>query len=104
VVANRKLTESVIHNYGKIEERTITHQIVISFTTSSELQTVLPNLVKQSMEFTDLIDFKRCHLIEIGTYGLIYKRRYTLRTAEYDTHLQIQEKMLMNVLKRIEQE
>jgi hypothetical protein len=27
-----------------------------------------------------------------------------LRTAEYDTHLQIQEKMLMNVLKRIEQE
>lgn len=104
VIANRKLTESVIHNYGKIKERTITHKIVISFTTSSTLQTALPNLIKQSMEFTNLIDFKRCHLIEIGSYGLIYKRRYTLRTSEYDTHLQIQEKVLMNVLEKIEQE
>lgn len=103
VIANRKLTESMIHNYGKIDERTITHEVVVSFDTAPQLQTAIPNLIKQSMEFSELIDFKRCHLIEIGKYGLIYKRRYTLRTAEYDTHLQIQEKILMNILERIEQ-
>ena len=102
VIANRKLTESVLHNYWKINLRTNTLWCMVSLKTSAKNQTRIPNIIKKSCEFSELINFQRCHLIKIWEYGLEYQRRYTLQTSDYNTHLQIQEKILMNVLAEFE--
>jgi small-conductance mechanosensitive channel len=102
VIANRKLTDSVIHNYWKINERTITQNCVVSFNTTWEQQTLIPNLIKEACTFSDIIEFQWCHLIKIWEYGLEYQRRYSLKSNDYNTHLQIQEKVLMNTLASFE--
>lgn len=98
VIANRKLTESIIHNYWKIDQRTITQNCTVSFITSSAHQTLIPNIVHEACSFSEIIEFHWCHLTNIWDYGLEYQRRYSLKSNDYNTHLQIQEKILMNIL------
>lgn len=104
VIANRKLTDSIIHNYGKIDERTITQNCVVSFSSTAQQQTQIPNLIKEACTFSGIIEFQRCHLIKIWEYGLEYQRRYCLKSNDYNTHLQIQEKVLMNTLESFSKE
>jgi hypothetical protein len=64
-VANRKLTDSIIHNYGKIHVRTITQDFSVPFDISESHQTAIPNIVKKACSFSELIEFQWCHLTKI---------------------------------------
>ena len=102
VVANRKLTEAVIHNFWTIQSRTLTWTFTIKNSTSSEKTWEIIHDLKDIFEFSDILELQRVHCTWLTQYGIEYMYRYTLSTNDYQTHLQIQSRILQEIIEYLE--
>jgi len=103
VIANRTLTDSMIHNYGKMDHRTITMEFMISPDTKHAEVGKIPDYIRELFINYDgicewWVELVRVYLTDISGFWNTYKYRYTINTKDYEAYLQVQQQINLDIL------
>lgn len=91
VVANRKLTNDTIRNYGVMQHRSLIKKFQVEYETDPELLAKIPEYVAEV--FADLSDetvvvtLDRVHFTNLDDSWLEFTYKYTLSMRDYDIYL-----------------
>ena len=104
VISNRKLTESFLHNYKKMEKRRV------NFEVSVESKTPIKKLEKGKKLINDIIDKEenaepvRAHLTYFNGNSWTYEITYHVTTKSYEKYLTAQEDIILAIRKAFDKE
>jgi small-conductance mechanosensitive channel len=90
VVSNRQLTESIVHNYKKMEQRRVVFTFGVRNETPNEKLKKIPAIIKGIIDKVELTKFDRAHFIRFGDFSLIFEVVYYVKTRDYNKHMDIQ--------------
>ena len=103
-IHNRVLTDSIIHNFGRINERRATLAIGIIYETPVEKVRKVPELLKKAVESVDMVRFDRAFFVKFGAYSLDYELVFWVQTSDYNVYLQKIQEVNLNIMRLFEQE
>ena len=105
IIPNKDLTESVLHNYGRIKHRRIAFNIGIRYETPNEkikkAKEIILSTIKNApdVERVDRVFFK-----SFGDFALVFEIVYFMNTSDYKTYLATQEKINLKIKEKFEKE
>lgn len=97
VISNRELTTAKIQNFGKAKERRALFKIGVIYETPQEKLIEIPDLLKRIIQQEELARFDRVHFVEFGDFSLNFEISFYVKTPDYKTFLDIQEKILFKI-------
>lgn len=98
VFSNKELTESRIHNYGRMSRRRVEFRFGVELDTSLGKIKKLNGLIKKSLEKIKDITVDRIHFKSLGDYSFIFEVVYFLPTGDYNTYMDIQQEINYSIL------
>lgn len=104
VCSNKDLTNSRLHNYGRMQKRRVVFKIRVVYQLSAQQLKEIPALVKDIIESHDKIQFDRGHFIELGKSSLDFEFVYYLLTTDYSVFMNTQQEILLSVFEAFEKE
>ena len=102
IVANSKLTSSVLHNYKRMETRRIVFNLGVTYQTKSKLLKTIPGVIKSIIEKQELAKFDRAHFQSFGNSSLNYEVVYFIMSADYTKYMDTQEKINVEIYEQFE--
>ena len=99
VCSNKDLTDSRVHNYGKMVKRRIIFKIGIVYQTSPEILEEIPALVENIIKQTEDVQFDRCHLMDLGPSKLDFEVVYFILTSDYLVYMDRQHAILLSIFR-----
>lgn len=104
VVSNKKLTESVLHNYKKMDKRRITFIVgVDAKTTISKLERG-KKIIEEVIDKDEDTELLRAHIKDFNGNSWEYEIAYNIVTKEYTRYLDAQERINLNIRKLFDKE
>lgn len=100
VMSNADLTDAVVQNFKKLEERRHAFEIGVIYKTSQEKIEMIPDIIKNIINEIDGLRFDRSHFKTFGDSALIYETVYFAETADYNEFMNMHQKMNFEI-KRI---
>lgn len=97
VCSNKDLTDSRVHNYGKMVKRRVVFKIGIVCQTSPETLKRIPTLVENIIKETEDVQFDRCHLMELGASKLDFEVVYFILSSDYLIYMDRQQAILLSI-------
>lgn len=104
VIANSNLTGSRIHNYKRLESRRVLFTLGVVYGTSVEMIRSIPNMIKEIIEREELTRFDRTHFSSYGDFSLNFEVVYFVDTADYNTYMDILQRINVAIYDRFLQE
>lgn len=104
VISNKELTESRIHNYGRMKRRRVPFNIGVTYDTSSAKLKKIPGIIKSAINKVKLADFDRAHFKEFGDFSLKFEIVYYVNSGDYNKYMDVQQKINLEIKKRFEKE
>lgn len=104
VIPNRKLTETTVQNYGKIERRRASFTFGVVYETSSEKLRKIPGIVKEIIEKQKLAEFDRTHFKTFGDFSLNFDVVFYFNSSDYAQYLDAQQEINFKLKERFEKE
>lgn len=95
VVPNRKLTSTMVSNFGRMTERRVAFGFGVTYETPTEKMRKIPDMVRKIIEAQDMTRFDRVHFKELAASSLNYEVVYFLKTKEYATYLDTHQTILL---------
>ncbi len=102
VFSNKELTNSIIHNYKKMERRRVVFHIGVIYQTTSEQLKVIPGLVKEIIESQTDVTFDRAHFYNYGNSSLDFEFVYYVIGADYTKYMDIQQAINLKIFEEFE--
>lgn len=102
VLSNKQLTDSALHNYGKMHRRRAVHHIGFEYGTESEKLEQFKKDIEEIVDAEDLATFDRCHFQSFGDSALIHELVYFAETAEYMDYVDLEHRVNMAIKKYCE--
>ncbi|MFW5704978.1 MAG: mechanosensitive ion channel family protein [Nanoarchaeota archaeon] len=99
---NKTLTESNIHNYGKMKRRRVAFSIGVTYDTTYNKLIKGKEILKQVLEDVENATPDRVHFKSYGDFNLNYEIVYYVETPDYVQYMNIQEKINLEIKKRFE--
>ena len=99
VCSNKDLTDSRVHNFGKMVKRRVVFKIGVAYQISPETLKEIPNLVKSIIDHTENVQFDRCHLMDLGPSKLDFEVVYYILTDDYSMYMDRQHVILLAIFK-----
>jgi len=103
VFSNKELTESRIHNFGKMSRRRIEFRFGIEYDTPLEKIKKVNDIIKQSIQKVKGTTLDRSHFKSFGDFSLIFEVVYFIPTSDYNVYMDAQEtinQFLIELLKK----
>ncbi|HLC79812.1 MAG TPA: mechanosensitive ion channel family protein [archaeon] len=104
VIANKELTESRIHNFGRMSERRIEFKFGVIYETPLAKLKKINGIVKKSIEKIRGARVDRVHFKKFGGYSLDFEAVYYLPTSDYNAYMDAQEAVNHSLFEQFERE
>ena len=101
VVANADLLKSRIHNYRRLAERRVVLTFKLAQDTDPAAASRIPALLREIVERQKPVRFDRAHLSRIADWSLEYEVVYFVLSPDFNTHMNIQQQINVDVLERL---
>lgn len=104
VFSNKDLTDSRLHNFGRMERRRIKFEFGVTYQTPTEQLKKIPDYVKAIIEKQTVVDFDRGHFKGFGDSSLDFEFVYYVQSSEYQTYMDNQQVILLAVFEKFANE
>ncbi len=104
VVSNRELTETRVHNYGKMQKRRVLFTFGITYDTPVSKMKKIPKIVENAVKSQKDAEFDRAHFKEFGESGLNYEAVYYILSADYNRYMDIHQEINLGIKEKLEKE
>lgn len=104
IVANSKLTNTVVHNFKRLERRRVILKLGVTYQTPLEKLEAIPELVKSIITKNELVEFDRGHFANYGDFSLNFEFVYFILSSDYKTYMDIQQKINFDIYHEFEKE
>jgi len=104
IFANSDLLSSRIRNYKRMEERRVVFTLRLDYSTPPEVVERVPQLLRQVIEPQKNAAFDRAHLQSYTDAGLQFEVVYLVNTADFATHVAVQNAINMEIYRRFRAE
>lgn len=104
VFANSDLSRARIRNYKRMQERRIVVQFGVEYGTPAAKLEAIPAMVKETIEGIEGLRFDRSHFKGYGAYSLDFETVFYVLSPEYAFYMDRQQRLLLTIYRRFEQE
>jgi small-conductance mechanosensitive channel len=104
VISNKKLTETILHNYRKMKRRRIGFELIVDNNTSTKKLEKIPQIIKDIVNNIGSAEFDRAFFREFGDYGLVFDIVYYVKSKKYSKYIDVHQKINLEIKKRFEKE
>lgn len=104
VVSNKKLTDSSVDNFRRMEKRRIVFGFGIAYETPVEKVKEIPTMIAKISEKIENIKLSRVHFKEFGDFSLNFEVVYVVQSASYDEYMDVQQIMNLAIMENFEKE
>lgn len=99
VISNKELTNVRVNNNSRLKRRRVVIRFGVDYETPPEKLEAIPTLVKELIAGHEATEFDHAHLVQFGDWGVIYEVVYFVTTADNPLHLDIQQAVLLGIMK-----
>ena len=104
IFSNGDLLRSRIRNLKRMAERRVVVRFGVVYRTPVEKLARVPELVRRLVEAREQLRFDHAHLIRLGDSSLDFEVVYFVLSSDAQLHLDLQQKILLELLRRLEEE
>ncbi|MEO6869894.1 MAG: hypothetical protein ABI168_09630, partial [Ginsengibacter sp.] len=104
ICSNKDLTDSRVHNFGRMQKRRVVFKIGVVYQTSAEQLKKIPVLVKNIIDSVSEVAFDRGHFISLGSSSLDFEFVYYILSADYALYMNKQQEILLAIFETFEKE
>ena len=97
IVSNSKLTNSLVHNYKRMEKRRVVFNIGVTYQTTAEQLKAIPEIVKNIIAKNEYAQFDRGHFQSFGDSSLKFEFVYFILTADYTIYMDVQQNINLEI-------
>ena len=100
VFSNKDLTDSRLHNFGRMQRRRVKFEFGVTFNATAEQLKSIPIIVKAIIEKQEDIEFDRGHFKNFGASSLDFEFIYYVQSSEYSIYMDRQQAILVEVYEK----
>lgn len=104
VVSNKELTNTRVHNYGKMSKRRVVFEFGVTYDTPTEKLEKIPATVKKIIESAELTTFDRAHFKKFGSSALNFEAVYYLDSGDYAKYMDVQQAINLGIVKAFQKD
>ena len=105
IIPNKELTETVLHNYGRIKHRRIAFSLGIRYETPNEKVVKAKKIIEEAIKEAPNVErLDRVYFKTFGDFALIFDIVYFMNTSDYKAYLETQEKINLKIKEEFEKE
>ena len=104
IISNSNLTSSRIHNFKRLESRRVVFSIGVVYGLPLEKLKMIPGIIKQIVEKSELVRFDRVHFNRYGDFSLDYEVVFFVDTPDYNTYMDILQQINFDIYEKFESE
>ena len=104
VFSNTDLIQSRIRNYKRMTERRIVFLIDVVYQTPYDKLCNIPVMIKEIIDSQKFVRFDRAHFKEFADSSLKFEVVYYISSPDYNTYMDIQQNINLDIFKRFQQE
>ncbi len=104
IIANTDLLKSRLRNYGRMLERRVVFQLLITYETPRDKLERIPGIVRAIIDGQADTRFDRCHFANFGHSSLEYEAVYYVLSADYNRYMDIQQEINFRIYDAFDQE
>ena len=104
IISNSNLTSSRIHNFKRLESRRVVFSIGVVYGLPLEKLKLIPGIIKQIVEKSELVRFDRVHFNRYGDFSLDYEVVFFVDTPDYNTYMDILQQINFGIYEKFESE
>lgn len=104
ICSNKDLTDSRVHNFGRMEKRRVIFKIGVVYQTTPDQLKKIPGLVKNIIESISEVTFDRGHFMSLGSSSLDFEFVYYILSSDYTVYMNKQQEILLEVFETFEKE
>ena len=104
VFSNNDLLSSRIRNYKRMSERRVVFGLGVIYQTTSEQLEKIPTYIHEIIEKQNNVRFDRAHFKGFGNFSLDFEVVYWVKSADYNTYMDIQQAINIAIFNRFAQE
>ncbi len=104
ICSNTDLTGSRIQNYKTMEQRRVLFTLGVTYDTPHEKLAKIPSILKDVIEKVECTQFGRAHFVSYGDFSLNYETAYFILSSDYDTYMDIHQKVNLGIKEAFEKE
>ncbi len=97
IVSNSKLTNSLVHNYKRMEKRRVVFNIGVTYQTTAEQLKAIPDIVKNIIAKNESAQFDRGHFQSFGDSSLKFEFVYFILTPDYVVYMDVQQNINLEI-------
>ncbi|MCA9371033.1 MAG: mechanosensitive ion channel family protein [Candidatus Peregrinibacteria bacterium] len=97
VISNTELTTARVRNYKKMHKRRIQFSIGVTYDTTPEKLRLVNDIVKQSIEGMEHVEFDRSHFKTFGDSALLFEVVYFMLISDYAVYMNAQQEMNLKI-------
>lgn len=100
IFSNKDLLESRVHNFKRMIKRRLVLRFGVLYNTPANLLRQIPNEVQSLVSQLALVEFDRCHLVNLGESSLDFELVFFVQDAEYKTAADLQQEILILMIEK----
>lgn len=104
VISNKKLTDSSVENFRRMEKRRSTFAFGILYETPLEKVKEIPNMVVSIVEKVENAKLDRVHFKTFGASSLDFEVVFTMRVPGYSEYMDAQQEINLEIMEKFEKE
>ncbi len=104
VFSNGDLLRSRLHNYKHLVERRVVLAFGVVYETAADTLAAIPDMVAEAVRAESNARFDRAHFKALGASSLDFEAVYYVLDAEYAVHMDVQQRVLLALVRRFEAE
>ncbi len=97
ICSNTDLTNSRLHNYKRMEKRRIVFTLGVTYDTTHEKLSKIPDMVKQIISSKPQLEFDRGHFSGYGDFSLNFEFVYYVGSPEYNVYMDNQQAIYLDI-------
>jgi small-conductance mechanosensitive channel len=104
IISNKNLISSSVRNFKKLERRRIVFAVKVTYDTPIEKLKKIPKIIGKIIKNTKQAELDRIHFQQFGDFSLDFEIVYYITTADYNTYMDIQQKINYEIMEEFEKE
>ena len=98
VIANQKITNANVHNLTRMTDRADTQKIVVEYTTAQKKVDAIPQLIEDSINSMDGVEYRRCVISSLAKNGIEFEISYSIKSKDIDTFKRKRHEILKEII------
>jgi small-conductance mechanosensitive channel len=104
IISNKNLISTSVRNFKKLERRRIVLAVKVTYDTPIKKLKKIPKIIGKIITNTELVELDRIHFKQFGDFSLDFEVVYYITTGDYNTYMDIQQRINYGIMEEFEKE